>query len=164
MNIKLHKAQDRFISYICSICDDFGLNRFVAQLYGILYMSDRPLSLDEITERLGASKGNVSINIRELEKWGAVRKIWVKGSRKDYYEAELDIKKILSNKLKSSMQRRLASVSSMVDEVRSIIDTESKTLTEEEKAIAKVFEDRMKKIEELKSLASTALTIAEKFL
>ena len=86
MENSLEKAHGRFINYICSVCDDFGLNRFVAQLYGVLYMSDRPLSLDELTETLEASKGNVSINIRELEKWGAVRKIWVKGSRKDYYD------------------------------------------------------------------------------
>ncbi len=164
MNDKLHAAQDKFIGYICSICDDFGLNRFVAQLYGILYMSDKPLSLDEITERLGASKGNVSINIRELEKWGAVRNVWMKGSRKDYYEAEMDIKKVISNKLKSSVGKRLNEVSSMIDEVRAIIEDGHAEMSKEEKDIARIYEARLKNIEDLKQLASAALTIAEKVL
>ncbi len=164
MNTKLFQAQDRFISYICSICDDFGFNRFVAQLYGVLYMSDKPLSLDDITERLGASKGNVSINIRELEKWGAARKVWIKGSRKDYYEAELDIKKIISSKLKTSMQRRLAGMSSMVDDVMDIVKDDPGNLSEEERAAAKFVAERMDRIQELKKLASTALSLAEKFL
>lgn len=164
MNNKLAQAQNRFISYIASVCDDFGLNRFIAQLYGILYMSDKPLSLDELAEKLGASKGNVSINIRELEKWGAVRSIWVKGSRKDFYEAELDVKKVISNKLKSSVSKRLNEVSNMIDEVRSIIDDGRSEMSDEDKKAAEVYETRLKKIEDLKKLASAALTIAEKVL
>jgi len=162
MKKALDRAQNKFISYISSVCDDFGLNRFVAQLYGILYMSDRPLSLDEITERLGASKGNVSINVRELERWGAVRKIWVKGSRKDYYEAELDIKKIFFTKMKSSLQKRLSEVSNMIDEFNAIIGSAGSELSEEERGIVKVYQQRLQKIEELKELASNAIIFAEK--
>ena len=162
MDGPLEKAQDRFINYIASACDDFGLNRFVAQIYGLLYMSDKPLSLDEISEKLKASKGNVSINIRELEKWGAVRNVLVRGSRKDYYEAELDIKKVLMNKIKGSIQKRIGEVSGMINECNGIIQSASEGLTEEEKRLSKLYKDRLKKIEDIKSLASKALSLAEK--
>lgn len=164
MHNKLNDVPERFISYISSICDDFGLNRFVAQLYGVLYLSNKPMSLDDLSERLMASKGNVSINIRELEKWGAVKKIWIKGSRKDYYEAELDIKKILSNKLKSSVQKRLSGVSDLMDELKEIIKSQPANLTAEEKEVLKVYQDRLAKIEEMKKLATMALSFADKFL
>lgn len=164
MTKALEKAQDRFIGYICSVCDDFGLNRFLAQLYGILYMSNRPLSLDEIVARSGASKGNVSINIRELEKLGAVRNVWIKGSRKDYYEAELDIKKILSNKFKASMQKRLGELSNTIDDFKGIIKAVGADLSDEERDMARTYAERLKKIEELRDLASKALYFAEKFL
>ena len=85
MSGKLEIAQDRFIEGISRMSDTFGLNRFVIQLYVLLYLRDKPLCLDEMADALGVSKGNVSVNIRELEKWGAVKNIWVKGSRKDYY-------------------------------------------------------------------------------
>jgi len=45
---------------------------------------EKPLSLDTIVEKLKMSKGSVSLNIRELEKWDAVKKIWVNGTRKDF--------------------------------------------------------------------------------
>ena len=50
----------------------------------------QPLSLDEISDLLKTSKGNVSVNIRLLEEQGLVRKVWVKGSRRDYYDAKRD--------------------------------------------------------------------------
>jgi DNA-binding transcriptional regulator GbsR (MarR family) len=164
MNHTLESAQDKFIENIGKLCDSFGLNRFIAQLYAVLYLSDKPLSLDEITEKLKVSKGNVSINVRELENWGAVKSVWVKGSRKDYYEANLDIKGVLLKKVKAGMQKRIGQTSDMIDGFKDMIDSPDPDWTEEEKRIAKVFEERMKKIEELRSMASTALNCAEKIL
>jgi len=164
MNAKLESIQHKFLAKLGQISDDFGLNDFVAKLYGYLYLNARPLSLDEIAEALGASKGNVSINIRELEKWGAVRKIWVKGSRKDFYEAELDIKKVFLTKLKSAVQKRISEISSMTEEFNNIILSANGELTEEEIKIANGYMERLKKIDELKRSASNALNFADKLL
>lgn len=164
MNHNLEQAQDKFIESIGKLCDSFGLNRFIAQLYAVLYLSEKPLSLDDLVERLKVSKGNVSINIRELESWGAVRSVWVKGSRKDYYEANLDVKGVILKKVKSGMQKRIGQTSDMIDGFKGMIQSPDPTWTDEEKRMVKIFEERMKKIEELKSLASTALSLAEKVL
>lgn len=164
MNVKLEKAQHKFIESIGKLCDSFGLNKLVAQLYGLLYLSGRPLSLDEMAKMLGVSKGSVSLNIRELEKWGAVKNIWVKGSRKDYYEAELDIKKVAMNKIYSGVSKRMADVSSMLGEFKDIIKSAENELNDEEKAIVEIYEKRLQKIEDLKDLAAKALSIAEKVL
>ena len=163
MHNKLEKAQGKFIASIGTLAESFGLNQFIAQLYAVLYLSDKPLSLDELVERLGASKGNVSLNIRELENWGAVRSVWVKGSRKDYYEAEPDIKKVAANKLKSSLQKRIDQVTSMVGEFKELIRSAEGEMTEEDKGIAKVYAEKLKKLEEMSSLVSKALGLAEKF-
>ena len=64
------------------------INRVGGQIYALLFLSEEPLSLDDIADRLAVSKSNVSINIRMLEDYNLVRKVWVKGSRKDYYAAE----------------------------------------------------------------------------
>lgn len=74
------------------------INRVGGQIYALLFLSDEPLSLDEISEKLGVSKSNVSINVRMLEEYDLVRKVWVKGSRKDYYAAEMTYpKKVLGD-------------------------------------------------------------------
>lgn len=164
MNGKLEAAQHKFIEGIGKLCGSFGLNRLVAQIYALLYLSQDALSLDDICETLKISKGSVSMNIRELENWGAVRKIWVKGSRKDFYEAELDVKKVVVNKLRGSVQKRLSEITNMTEQFNSIVQSAAAELSEEEKSIARIYEERLKKIEDLKSLASTALTIADKLL
>lgn len=164
MDKNLETARDKFIEGISRMGDEFGLNRFVIQLYLFLYLTSKPLSLDEIVEALGVSKGNVSINIRELERWGAVRNIWMKGSRKDYYEAETDIKKVFTNKLKSAIEKRLSALSNLMSNFDNIIKADNGNLTDEEKAAIKIYEDRLKKIEELKNLASNALNIVGKFI
>ena len=118
MNYKLEIAQDKFIESIGKLAGSVGINNFTAQLYAVLYLSDKSLSLDELVERLKASKGNISLNIRELEKWGAVKNIWVKGSRKDYYEADPDIKKVAMNKIKAGIEKRIGQVSDMIEEFK----------------------------------------------
>ncbi|MBN2452660.1 MAG: ArsR family transcriptional regulator [Candidatus Omnitrophica bacterium] len=164
MDSKLELAQDKFIERIGKLCDNFGFNRFIAQLYAVLYLSDKPLSLDEIVEKLKVSKGNVSVNIRVLENWGAVNSVWVKGSRKDYYEANLDVKSFMLRKIKEVMKRRLDETSDIVDGFKDMIRAQGANETEEEKRVKTIFEDRLKKIEELKSFATTALTLVDKFV
>ena len=164
MNDKLEIAQYKFIGYLSKLSDSFGLNKLVAQIYALLYLSDKALSLDEIAEKLKVSKGSISVNIRELEKWGAVKSVWVKGSRKDYYEAELNLKKIISNKLRSAVEKRLVEVGGVIDECNSIVKSSYKELSEEDKNIVKIYEERLQKIEDLKTLASSMLIVAGKLL
>jgi len=163
MNKKLEMAQDKFMESIGRLAGSFGLNNFIAQLYAVLYLSDKPLSLDELVERLKASKGNISLNIRELEKWGAVKNIWVKGSRKDYYEAEPDIRKVAMTKVKSGVQKRVEQLTNMIEEFKELISSDDKDMTDEDRKIVKIYHEKLKKIEDMKDLATKALSLAEKF-
>ncbi len=88
--LALEQAVDTFIQGAGKVSSALlgMINKAGGQIYALLFLSDEPLSLDEISKRLGISKSNVSINIRLLEDFSLVRKVWVKGSRKDYYAAE----------------------------------------------------------------------------
>ncbi|MBI2067381.1 MAG: MarR family transcriptional regulator [Deltaproteobacteria bacterium] len=66
------------------------VSRVGGQIYSLLFLSRNPLSLDQISEQLRLSKGNISVNVRMLEEAGLVRKVWVKGDRRDFYEAHRD--------------------------------------------------------------------------
>jgi len=163
MDNKLEMARDKFIEGLSRMGDAFGLNRFVIQLYAFLYLTGKPLSLDEIVEALGVSKGNVSINIRELEKWGAVRNIWIKGSRKDFYQVEPDAKKIFLNKVKSAIQKRTNELSSLMEEFAQILESIDENLDEEEVKIAATYAERLAKLKEMKDMIVSAAEIFSKF-
>lgn len=145
MDNKLAEAQDVFLTKINQMCGKFGLNNIMAQLYAILYLSAKPLSLDDMVERLKISKGSASVNIRALERYGVVRSVWVKGSRKDYYEAESDISKVIMDRIQAMARGRLSEVNDMISSsYEALARVSSKNAAEEESI--KVFKDRLEKL------------------
>lgn len=84
-----------FICLLGEIATHLWLNRMVGQIYGLLYLSPKPVSLETIVNKLMISKASASLNVWELEKWEAVRKIWVPGSRKDFYQANSNFVNII---------------------------------------------------------------------
>jgi len=94
-NEDFEKALDSFIEAAGKISANMlgMVNKVGGQIYALLFLSREPLSLDDIAEILKISKSNISINIRDLESSKLVRKVWVKGSRRDFYEACRDYPK-----------------------------------------------------------------------
>jgi len=109
--------QIKFANAAGMLASRFSINPTVGQLYGLLYMSPEPVSLNEMVEKLGISKGAVSTNIRILESWGAVKKVWVDNSRKDYYEANPDTLNIIIDRLKNGLSRRLEETKESVSRI-----------------------------------------------
>lgn len=152
MKSKLSEAQDIFLGGINQICGKFGLNNIMAQLYALLYLNNAPLSLDDMVERLKISKASASVNIRELENYGAVRRVWVKGSRKDYYQAETDIAKVIMDRVKSMAKGRLVELDNMLDATYRTLSSIEASGKEEQDRI-EVFRQRL---ETLKSFQKKA--------
>jgi len=142
MNKKLIQAQDVFLDKVNRICGRFGLNDIMAQIYSILYLNNKCMSLDDMVERLKISKGSASVNIRALERYGVVRKVWVKGSRRDHYEAETDIARVVMDRVRSMAESRLTEVSDMVSSSVEALNSVSSSDQEEKDAIA-VFKERL---------------------
>jgi DNA-binding transcriptional regulator GbsR (MarR family) len=107
MHERINELMDVLVEGGSNLAASLGINRVAGQLYILLFLSNRSVSLDEMAERLKVSKGHVSTNIRALERWQAVRKTWVKGSRKDYYMANTDTIEIIANRLKQGLSQRL---------------------------------------------------------
>jgi DNA-binding transcriptional regulator GbsR (MarR family) len=84
-------AVQRFILHWGEMGDQWGVNRSVAQIHALLYLSERPLTAEEISDTLGMARSNVSNSIKELIGWKLVRRIPVLGDRRDHFEAETDL-------------------------------------------------------------------------
>ena len=158
MNENLIKAQDSFLDKVNQICSKFGLNNIMAQLYAILYLSGKPLSLNDMVERLKISKGSASVNIRALERYGAVKKTWVRGSRKDYYEAEMDIYKVMLDRVKSISQARLSELNNMVTSSCEILNLVIPSDLEEKEDV-KIFRQRLDKLKSLHDRAQSLFNL-----
>lgn len=154
MDPQLLKAQDMLLGKVNQICGDFGLNNVMAQLYTILYFNGKSMSLDEMADRLKISKGSVSVNIRALERYGAVRQIWVKGTRKDYYEAEADITKVITDRIRSMVSRRLSEVDSIVAASSVFLDSIGSHNGSDEESV-RIFKERLNKLKSIHKKAKS---------
>jgi DNA-binding transcriptional regulator GbsR (MarR family) len=158
-NPELEKIRDEFTEIAGQLGARLGLSRTVGQLYGLLFLSDEPLCLDYMVERLKVSKGGVSTNIRELEKWGAVRKVWVKGSRKDFYEANPDTIKIVISRFKIGIQQRLNEMSEGINRFEKIISEIENNLPVDEKKKAQFYKEKFKKLKKMQALVNAFLKV-----
>lgn len=158
MNEALEKAQDIFLEKINKLCREFGLNNIMAQLYAILYMSNKTLSLDDMVERLKISKGSASVNIRVLERDGIVRRVWVKGSRKDYYEAEMNIAKVMLDRIRSMASRRILEVGVMLSSTAAILDSTG-AKTKDDKESIELFRQRLETLKGIHARIETLFNL-----
>ncbi|MGH8284947.1 MAG: GbsR/MarR family transcriptional regulator [Steroidobacteraceae bacterium] len=87
----LPEAINRFVLQWGNMGDDWGVTRSVSQVHALLYASERPLTADEIAEKLAMARSNVSVSLRELAAWRLIRRVPVLGDRRDFFEAETDL-------------------------------------------------------------------------
>ncbi len=84
-------AASQFILYWGDMGNQWGVNRSVAQIHALLYLSSRPLNAEQIAESLGIARSNVSNSLKELVSWRLIRRVPVPGDRREHYEAEVDV-------------------------------------------------------------------------
>ena len=85
----------------------WGVNRSVAQIQALLYLSDRPLTAEDIADALGMARSNVSNSIRELITWKLIHRVPVLGDRRDHYQAEADLWQILTRVAQGRKEREV---------------------------------------------------------
>ena len=157
MNEDLSKARDGFIEGIGRLATTVGVSRVIGQLYAMLFLSDKPLCLDDMVERLKISKGNASLNIRRLERLGVTKKVWVKGDRKDFYEAELDFQKIIKSGIIGAVKTRMKIARDTMVQTENLIEKARADLNEEEKKTAELYLRRLQSAKEIYRFAERML-------
>lgn len=84
------ETQSEFIESWGSMGMLWGINRSMARIHALLIVSEKPLGLDEIAQRLEISRGNTSMSLKDLRAWGVIRRVHQSGDRRDLYVAESD--------------------------------------------------------------------------
>ena len=89
--MKLSPVQQKFILHWGEMGTKWGINRTVAQVHALLYISPKPLAADELTDTLAVARSNISTSLRELQGWGIVKMVHVMGDRRDHFETHKDV-------------------------------------------------------------------------
>lgn len=89
--MELSAIQQKFVLHWGEMGTRWGINRTVAQIHALLYLSVKPLTAEEIAETLSVARSNVSNSLRELQSWGIVKVAHVMGDRRDHFETMEDV-------------------------------------------------------------------------
>lgn len=104
---ELPAAVQRFILHWGDMGGQWGVNRSVAQIHALLYLSERPLTAEDIAEALHIARSNVSNSLKELLAWKLIRRVPVMGDRRDHFEAETDIWDMVTRIAQGRKEREL---------------------------------------------------------
>ena len=90
----------RVADAVGALIENWGFKRNMGRMWTVLYLEDHPLTAAELGERLGLSTGSVSMLLTEMQQWGVVKKTWVVGERREHFEPETSIWKLVSRVLR----------------------------------------------------------------
>ncbi|GAB4523447.1 MAG: hypothetical protein Tsb0020_41800 [Haliangiales bacterium] len=99
----------------------WGFKHNMGRIWTLLYLDPKPLAAAEISSRLSLSSGAVSMLLAELTRWGAVKKAWMPGARRDHYEAESNIWKLVSRVFRERELRRIRETIEIFEDALSVL-------------------------------------------
>ena len=163
---KLEATRRRFIEAGGHTTQSFGIGRIIGQIYALLYLSPKAMCLDDIVAELGVSKASVSISVRQLQSWSAIKLIWVKGDRKDYYEAETNFNNLIRNGLLEMIRKKLVTAGGQLAQAESSLRDARKESNGDSSEELQVVADRLQRAKQFHSQLNGLLTnpLIDRFL
>ena len=122
----MNKVELEIISIFVRLADLLNLPKTVGEIYGLLFISEDPMCLDDLMNKLKISKGSTSQGLKILRSFGALKKIYIPGDRKDYYLAEDSLRKIANGFANEQIQPHLESGRERLEYIRGLIIEDDK--------------------------------------
>ena len=167
-------AQNQFVIEWGRMSSSWGINRTMAQIHALLLVTGSPHSVDDIIERLHISRGNASMNLRDLVDWGVIKRARLPGDRKDIYQSDSDILHIFARVVRERKRREIDPTISAIRECLDMVPSdnpqpEAAILRERlgsllevfgiiDRVYAQVFESDASLREAVKALSETPMT------
>lgn len=132
--IKLPPAVEAFILQWGDLGGSWGVNRSVSQIHALLYLTDDPLTAEDIASQLGMARSNVSNSLKELMSWKLINRVPVRGDRRDHFQAETDVWEIAARIAAGRKEREIDPALKALRDAVSIAETDDTvTPTERER-------------------------------
>lgn len=100
-------AQNQFVIEWGRMSSSWGINRTMAQIHALLLVTGEPHSVDDMIDRLHISRGNASMNLRDLVDWGVIKRVRKPGDRKDIYQSDSDILHMFARVVRERKRREI---------------------------------------------------------
>ncbi len=119
---QLRTSQDLFIRRWGEMGATWGINRTMAEIHALLYITAQPLCTDDVMERLHISRGNASMSLRSLCDWGIIRRLHKRGERREFFESLHDVWEIFSIIATERKRREMDPVLETIKQCQTMLD------------------------------------------
>jgi DNA-binding transcriptional regulator GbsR (MarR family) len=154
----LGRAELRAADAVGALMELWGFRRQLGRIWAVLFLSERPLAAPELCERLQISTGLLSMSLAELRRWGVVRGASVPGDRKEHFEAETHVwrlvRRVLAERERKAVEAALASVEAAIGDLREAIAGSAG-----DPGLRAMARFRLERLEQLASLCRVGLSI-----
>jgi HTH-type transcriptional regulator, glycine betaine synthesis regulator len=154
----LSSIQQQVVDFFVDGVRVLGLPRSIGEIYGLLFISSEPLSLDDLVQKLGISKGSASQGLRTLKTLGAVREATVVSDRRTYYEPATDLKRLVGGFIREQIRPHIDSGKSKLQQLQ---ETAALTTDPIERAF---LNERIERLESWMKRGGQLLPILQKLL
>src|ERR1700732_4810267 len=154
---RLQQVEDDFVDLWDTMSSLWGISPTMARIHGLLYITGEALSMDDIMERLGISRGNVSMNLAKLVEWGLVRRVHKRGDRKEYYESLSDVWEMFTLVASQRKRREIDPILSTLRHCKEVLTADGPLPASEEG------EKRLNRINDLLKFLTLVDSLAQRF-
>ncbi len=155
----LDEVEQKFVGLWRRMSTLWGISPTMAEIHGLLYITGADLSMDDIMERLGISRGNASMNLAKLVEWGLVRRVHKRGDRRDYYQSLADVWEMFTLVAAQRKRREIDPILNTLRECREDLSPEVLGA----RAARPEAEKRRRRVNELFSLLALMDSLAQRF-
>lgn len=153
----LSRAELGVADAVGSIMEFWGFRRQLGRVWTVLFLSDRPLAAPELCDRLHISTGLLSMSLGELRRWGVVRPVTVPGDRKEHFEAETHVWRMVARVLRE--REKVAVEGALATFERAISELRAAAAADVDPAVKAAARFKLKRIEHLADLSRSALNL-----
>lgn len=121
--MQLDEGKQKFIHAWGNLGINWGINKTMGQVHGLLLVTTGPLCAEAIMQELQISRGNANMNLRALINWGIVHKEFKTGERKEFFVAEKDMWKVLQKIIEQRKKKELDPMIKVLDEISCVQPT-----------------------------------------
>ena len=150
-------VEQRLISFFKDGAKIVGLPASVGEIFGLLFASPKPLTMDDLVARLNISKGSASQGLKMLRTLGAVRDVDYDNDRKGYFEADIELKKLVGGFIREQVRPHISSGTRKLGELENELDTIN------DSELRDFYENRIKIIKRWSGKANLVLPLLQKF-
>jgi DNA-binding transcriptional regulator GbsR (MarR family) len=140
----------------------WGISRTMAEIHALLFTATEPLCTDDIMAALNISRGNASMNVRQLLNWGLIHRVHSREDRRIYFEAECDVWEMFRIISRERQRREVEPIIETIERCKSMVDTLPRALDSDERRRAQIYAKRLGAMQEFLRMTNNASALLAK--